>query len=107
MRPDKPFRLAVGSFKEDTHNQVEIIQCEQLAVAVWSVWHLAVWFGQLELLSVWVLVFAIALAHHTPWPSQHALLATAVIAMVLQQQLTHAVVYGMAWHGMVLYCTVL
>jgi hypothetical protein len=30
VRPDKPFRLAVGSFKEDTHNQVEIIQRERL-----------------------------------------------------------------------------
>jgi len=28
VRPDKPYRLAVGSFKEDTHNYVEIIQRE-------------------------------------------------------------------------------
>lgn len=28
VRPDKRYRLAVGSFKEDTHNYVEIIQRE-------------------------------------------------------------------------------
>lgn len=29
-RPDKPFRLAVGSFIDDYANKVEIIQCECL-----------------------------------------------------------------------------
>jgi hypothetical protein len=29
VRGDKRYRLAVGSFKEDTNNQVEIIQREQ------------------------------------------------------------------------------